>query len=264
MEDDSIFHFPIVNLLSPLSNSDENEKTVIVSTLWDKPELKLQEIQEEDKLQVLCNDLQISSDKNEDSKLKKLSYQISENFKLHPSQNRRKTIKIDNVEVEVKKNKVLCSFILVKGANKGKQCGSIAAKMSMYCHAHNGSKTSARPKLKDDESIHEKFIKIEDNQRKFKNCMDSFEKKINFLLEKNKQLCLKKKKSDNPIKLKKLNKKMSYKFMFLKTKSIAHFKTENGKVVIVKIPKNFIKEKDGNCSTIQFNFTTKKFIWVKN
>lgn len=52
--------------------------------------------------------------------------------------------------------------------------------------------------------------------------------------------------------------------MFIKSKNIAHFKGDNDKVVTAKTPKNFLKEKDGNFSTIQFNFNAKKFVWVQN
>lgn len=256
------YSMPVINLVSPIKTPPKKEEVVLMSLNWADPEKKLLEIEAEskeikdDKLASLVKEINLDS---EDQKIQTLNDRIYENFKKnHPSQNCTKTKYLPDLPTNNTKQKnrpkQICKFILVKGSNKGKQCTSIVAKNSHFCHAHNTSKSSPI-KIKQPDNQTKCYIqKIEELENK----QIKLEKKINFLLQKNMQLCVKAKK---PIRFNKLNKKCSYIFKEILQSNIVLFEVEETKKQIkVKVPRKMMIEKKDEIK-LKFNVAAKKFAW---
>lgn len=270
-EDDSFF-LSEINLISPIQSP---EKIVYISKDWSDPEAKFNEIEKEDKLNSLVKEIEIEAEtsknelklESEDYKLKTLNDKIYQNFKKnHPSQNCSKTIHVPDYLGSNKNDKQICKTILRKGLNRGKRCTGVAAKGSDLCHAHK-IKSPHKHTQPNVQMLVSQESNFETRLKNMESKVEQIDKKLNFLLKKDMNRCIKPKlsenkpKKQNSIKLSKLNKKRTYILQAYRSRKIAVLKTENGKEVNVKIPAQFYNSQNQS-STIKYNSETKQFVWV--
>lgn len=278
--------------MSVVDLTEKSPVKVIMSTQWNNPAEKFNEIcEEESKINLnkstpsvpltladLCTELICSSPESKDSedfkikfidekisqtnpdvqtdlKIKMLNDKINENFKKSPL-NPDNFKKIKFIDIPVPK-KPTCAQFLTKGPKKGTQCISVVAKNSNYCHAHNPDKVKSTTKHYD-QDVYNHILKLEETQRNLITNLQEIENKLSIHMQEPKKTA---EKPTPKIKLNKLRQNQAYKFITFKNPNIGIFLNKT-REIHVKLPKGFIEKKDGLQSWLSFNKKEKKFEWA--